>query len=817
MNLSTERLIVIKGPVQGIGTRPFCKVLADRLSLAGHVVNRGDSVELRLAGSADNIETFIQALSAFLPAAARWQGVTTASFNEPALQPFQILHSLHASHASHTQQGDKPCASVSRLHANNLCLMPDRVPCQACLSEFFDPNNRRYAYPFISCTDCGPRFSIMRRPTSNPMNSQINNHKNQDMSWNRTNTHLAEFPLCAACSDEYHSPDNRRFYAQGISCPDCGPTLCIDGKKQRVETQAAVDDVLAVLDAGGIVAVKSLSGFHLLVDPQNASAIARLRQIKQRPAKPFAVMMPTLDMVSRFCEVSDEQAQLLKSPAGPLVLLASLPAVQRPAWMAHIAPGLSQAAVMLPTTGFYHALARRRQQPWVVTSANRKGSALITCIEDLTAQFESAIDLVLDHTLTLEEGLDDSIVQWVEGAPMVLRSSRGYAPQVMAAPALISAPGSICGLGAWHKNSVAAWDGEQLYLSRYLGDLDTQTIWQQHVHYVNTMASAADQVITDTHPDMRDECPKHDGPKHGDGKQNTPSFALAHHVAHALSVRWEHPPEPRQLSIVWDGLGYPAGERSDPSEGSMPSLFGGEGYFCDAVTDWPSHVATLHPMALPGGDLAMRTPALVALSLLHAIGEHDAFEQKLVSMPDSLQAQQVQWIGTLFSQQPLPFTMSSSVGRLFDGVASLLGVCDVNSYEAEAAMRLQALCGSTAPNISLPVVIDSAAGQWIVDWRPAIKALWQAREEGISAPMLATAFLQYLAACIAALVEKTQANQLVLAGGCFQNARLLEAVCERVRAMGVSVCWPQHIPINDSGIAAGQVMAGLLKQHDNPQ
>lgn len=700
--------IVVKGAVQGVGFRPFVWRLAQELDLGGHVRNEGGAVIIEVEGL--RTAEFLTRLGQEHPRAAR--------VDQVAFEPCEPLGES-AFNIRESRQGSRPD------------VIPDLATCPDCLRELFDPASRFFGYPFVNCTRCGPRYSILER-----------------VPYDRAHTTLAAFAMCAACRAEYDNPGDRRFHAQPTACPACGPALSFSDASGAILDASPLKLAAAALREGLILAVKGLGGFQLLVDATRADVVARLRQRKHRPDKPLAVMTRDLAAAQRCAHVSPQEAELLQSPAAPIVLVAS----KAGALAANVAPGLLEVGLMLPTTPLHHLLLRAVEFPVVCTSGNLSEEPL--CIDNAEALQRLGVvaDRFLLHNRPIRRALDDSVARVIDGAPQVLRLARGYAPLLlpMAGPPAMA-------VGAHMKNAPAIRVEDRAILGQHVGDLEntlaldalrqTAADLRQFFHAVPEAAAC------DLHPDY--------GSTRFAAELGLPVLPVQHHAAHALACLAEHGLD-SALAVVWDGTGL----------GPDGSVWGGE--FLQIRGTRFSRVAHLLPFRLPGGDAAARDARRALAGLEGAQGP---------SAP-----------------------LCSSVGRLFDGFAALLGLCGPQSYEGQAAMLLEA---AVAPQRADAYALPLADGQ--LDWRPMLAAARKERETGVAAAKFHNALVE----AILAVARTVGEQRVALCGGCFQNRYLTERALRRLREAGFAPVIPRRVPPNDGAIALGQ-LAALTGDADVP-
>jgi hydrogenase maturation protein HypF len=646
-------------------------------------------------------------------------------------------------------------------------ILPDLATCPACLAEIFDPQNRRYRYPFTNCTHCGPRYSII-----------------EGLPYDRGATSMRAFSLCAGCEQEYRDPGNRRFHAQPNACPACGPQIELWDATGQILAQGegVLTKTLVALQQGKIVAIKGLGGLQLWVDARQERAVQRLRQRKYRPVKPLAVMYPQLDQVSQDCDVGPAEADLLTSPAAPIVLLRKR---SRFSLAPSLAPNNPELGAMLPSTPLHHLLLRDYVGPVVATSGNLAGEPI--CIDNAEAlQRLSAIaDLFLVHNRPIVRSVDDSVVRVIQGQPYLIRRSRGYVPLPLTLPQALPIP--ALAVGGQLKNTLALALGNQAYLSQHIGDLDTPASYQAFENTLTSLAELYDfhpQVIVhDSHPDYlstqyAEHCPQ-------------PKLAVQHHYAHALAVMAEHHLAPPVLAVTWDGTGY----------GLDGTIWGGEFLRIEATTG--QRVAHLAPFPLLGGEQAIKDPRRIALALCSG-------QDLPVSLVQTFSAQELKNLDYLRTQPHL-CPLTSSVGRLFDGVSALLGLCETVTFEGQAAMALAAQVDETLPSAPYPFKLEGTDPQ-LIQWRPLLQAIRQDLQDSVPVAKIATRFHHTLVAIIVTVAQGQGISRVVLGGGCFQNRFLLEQSIIGLRQAGFEVYWPRLVPPNDGGLALGQLWALHYRQ-----
>ena len=689
--------------MQGVGFRPFVFRLATRHRLGGFVLNDGEGVVIEAEGGAESLGAFATALREDAPALADVRAVTVEPLSPHGDKGFEIVASQGAGTTS--------------------VVPPDVATCDDCLHELFDPSDRRYRYPFVNCTQCGPRFTIVR-----------------SIPYDRPNTTMAGFPLCPDCRREYENPLDRRFHAEPIACLVCGPRLSMP-----------LEEVVALLRSGGIVAVKGIGGYHLACDACDERAVSTLRQRKHRDEKPFALMVPAPE---ELCEVDDDEWALLRSPARPIVLLTRRPDAHV---AASVAPGSRWLGVMLPYSPLHHLLAADFGGPLVLTSGNVSDEPIAVEDGDALRRLGPIADAILSHDRPIHRRCEDSVVR----RTFPIRRSRGYAPTSLPLPA---APGTILAVGAELKSTFCiARDGEA-FLSPHLGDLDTDAA-NRAFHsdlelYLQMLGVQPDVVAHDLHPEYLStkwvlglDCEL---------------VGVQHHHAHAAACLAEHGEDGPALALVFDGTGY----------GTDGTLWGGELLRCDLGGF--ERLAHLEPVPLPGGAAAIAEPWRVAAVHLERAG---------LDVP---------WPGWSQVRESLKLSppLATGMGRLFDAVAAVLGVGERSTYEGQAAVRLEQLAGF-APAEPYP---------WRFGAATELVALC-AIELGAGRPPaeIAARFHETIAAAAAAACAEAGGPGLaVLSGGTFQNVRLLESTRRRLERLGFRVLSHRAVPPNDGGISYGQ-------------
>lgn len=738
------RRLTLAGRVQGVGFRPFVYRLARRLGLTGWVRNRMGQVEILAQGDPLALEAFVRALTTEAPPLARPQIVANAAAAPQALEAFAI----------HASEHDE----AARIH-----VPPDYFACDDCLRELDDPRDRRHRYPFINCTQCGPRYTLVTR-----------------LPYDRPNTTMAAFPLCADCQREYEDPLDRRFHAEPIACPACGPHLQFRAAQAGSvhDTEAALASCLAALRTGRIVAVKGIGGYHLMCDARDETVIARLRAAKPRPHKPLAVMFPWagpdgLEAVRRYAQLEPESARLLVDPMRPIVLVkkrAEAPLA------AAIAPGLREIGALLPYSPLHYLLTKAFGAPLVATSANGSGEPVLTDCRDVEARLGHVADAFLHHNRPIARPADDPVYRVIAGGARPLRLGRGVAPLECALPWRLTEP--LLAVGGHMKNTVAlAWD-DRVVVSPHIADLGTPrslAVFEQVIADLQALYGVrAARVVCDAHPGYAST--------RWARRSGLPITPVLHHHAHAAALAGEYPQVERWLVFTWDGVGY----------GADGTLWGGEALL-GKPGEW-IRVASFRPFRLPGGERAAREPWRSAAALLWETG----LEWK--ACPQEASLLRAAW------ERGVNAPSTSAVGRLFDAAAALTGLIHISSFEGQGPMYLEAVCDGEAAAVALPLARD-AGGVWRSDWAGLLPVLM---DEARPVAERAAVFHASLAATIVEQARGARREHgrfaVGLAGGVFQNRLLVEQALTGLKENGFEVYLNNRIPVNDAGLSYGQVI-----------
>jgi hydrogenase maturation protein HypF len=731
----------VRGTVQGVGFRPTVYRLATARALGGFVRNDGEGVWIEIEGPENEVRDFPTLLRSERPPLSRIDTIETEPLPPRDQRLFEVVPS-----------GD-PADVRAEIPA-------DAATCDACLAELRDPKDRRFRYPFINCTDCGPRYTIV-----------------QSVPYDRERTTMRAFPLCEECAREYADPSSRRFHAEPNACPVCGPSLELRVPGQlTLRKDEALTTALSLLAQGRIVAVKGLGGFLLAADARNDATVRLLRERKHRPHKPFALMARNLFEVQRIAQLDAPARTLLASPASPIVLVpAKAPGTLAPS----IAPGLTELGVMLPYTPLHHWLLTGPVPLLVMTSGNVSEEPIARANEEALARLAGIADAFLLHDREVHTRADDSVVRVTAGVARVLRRARGFVPRSI--PLGFEAP-PVLAVGPELKNTVCLTRGSEAVLSPHVGDLQNPLAHGFFLEVIEKLRGLLGvtpfAVGHDLHPDFHAtrwarQC-------------GLPCIGVQHHHAHIASCLAEHGRHDRVIGVAFDGTGCgPKGE-----------LWGGE--FLLADLDGFARLGHLRPLALPGGEAAIHQPWRLAVSALLDAGASTGCVARLG-------AQRLERMRELFARPSLS-PRATGAGRWFDAVAALCGVRDEVSYEAQAAIELEALAGGEAAD-PLPFGLETGE-PWSIDLRPTVRALAAELKAGTSTAVLAARFHETFAqllvlGCVQAR-DAHGVNTAALSGGCFQNRRLTERAQSLLTRHGFEVLLHREVPPNDGGVALGQ-------------
>ena len=745
------RDIFVEGIVQGVGFRPFVFQAASRLGLCGDVANTGAGVAIHVEGSASALKAFLKELSEKAPPLSQITGISISEGTLNGYTTFTI--------------------ALSRADVNKSTLIsPDVALCDACLEELFSPHDRRFRYPFINCTNCGPRYTII-----------------DDIPYDRANTSMRHFTMCPKCQAEYDDPSDRRFHAQPNACPSCGPHVFLhDATGLRIKTADPIREAATLLKQGHIVAVKGLGGFHLAVDAALEEAVVRLRRRKHREEKPLAVMAKDLERVALFAEVSPEERTLLTSPRRPIVLLQK----RRPHPLAEsVSPENRFFGVMLPYTPLHYLLLDSDAAALVMTSGNLSEEPIAIDNEEAFERLGRIADFFLIHNRDILLRSDDSIVRYAAGAPRVLRRSRGFVPRPLFLRADMP---QVLACGGELKVTLCLTKGNQAFLSQHIGDLENPAAY---AFFKDTVAHL--ERILDIHPEIiaHDMHPDYLSTRYAlEERKGQRPTAVQHHHAHVVSCMAENRLAGPVMGLAFDGTGY----------GPDGTVWGGEVLVADEKGF--QRMAHLDPVPMPGGEAAIREPWRMAVSYLRAAFGPDYPVQE-VSGLRSLNAGAIRTVDRML-QRRINCPLTSSLGRLFDGVACLVGLKTDVRFEGQAAMALETAAEKgTKETYACDLSFENPIR---VSPVPLIRGIVRDLEGGVSPGLIsgkfhATIIDLFLRVC-EAVARQTRVRRVVLTGGVFQNIILLEGFIKALTRRGFKVYTHSRVPTNDGGIALGQAV-----------
>lgn len=720
----TQRLrVALYGAVQGVGFRPFVYRLAMEMGLGGWVLNSSAGLVVEVDGAPEELQRFLCRLEAEQPAAAVVLA-REASFLAPAgFTRFEIVASDQASERS-------------------AAVLPDLATCPQCLAELSDPANRRYRYPFTNCTQCGPRYSIVL-----------------DIPYDRPNTTMRGFTLCPDCLREYTDPADRRFHAQPNACPACGPRLTME-----------IGEAAREVAAGHILALKGIGGFQLLADARNQEAVARLRRLKHREEKPFALMMPSVEMVREHCLVSAQEERVLASAAAPIVLLR--PVAHASGLAPNVAHNSPYLGAMLPYSPLHHLLMRACPFPLVATSGNLSDEPIAIENDAARLRLGGIADAFLMHDRPVARPCDDSVVRVTRGRENVMRRARGYAPLPVRVDRELP---PVLAVGGHLKNTVAIAVGRQVFLSQHVGDLDTPEARRAFENAIDDLCRLyrfkPELVACDLHPDYAST-------RWALGS-GLPVVRVQHHHAHAAACAAENAIRGPYLAVSWDGTGY----------GLDGAVWGGEIFLAEDGRF--ERVGHLRQFRLPGGEAAIKEGWRSEASLLYETLGPQAVEDPVLRK---------------MIERGVNAPLTSSVGRLFDAVASMSGVARESRFEGQAAMLLERAIDGAIIEEAYPLPVRDG----VADWAPLVEAVRRDVKRGEVQGAIAARFHNALAEWIAAAAAHSGVRQVALSGGVFQNGYLVERAVALLEDRGFAVYTHQRVPANDGGIALGQ--AALSRQ-----
>jgi hydrogenase maturation protein HypF len=744
----TRARVRVEGIVQGVGFRPFVHALAGRLGLAGLVGNDAGGVFVEVEGAAETVERFLEALSAEAPPLAVIERVTATRLTPTGTRGFAITPS---------QAGGRRQTLIS----------PDTATCADCLAELADPADRRHRYPFINCTNCGPRFTIVR-----------------DVPYDRPATTMASFAMCQSCAREYADPADRRFHAQPVCCPACGPTLRLLDREGRAADGDPLAGAAARLLEGAVVAVKGLGGYHLAASAASEPAVAALRSRKHREDKPFAVMVADLEGAQSLCLIDPAEEAMLAGPRRPIVLLRRR---AEAAVAASVAPGNRSLGVMLPYTPLHHLLLAAVGRPIVLTSGNVSDEPIAYRDADALERLGGIADWFLVHDRPIHVRADDSVVRGFRARELPLRRSRGFAPQPLGLPWPFPRHVLACGAELKHTFCVAK-DGHA-FVSHHIGDLENYETFRSFTegvgHFRRLFAVDPEVVAHDLHPEYLST-------KYALELDGVELEGVQHHHAHVAACLADNGEPGPVIGVAFDGLGF----------GPDGTIWGGELLVADL--EGFRRAGHLEPVPMPGGAAAIREPWRMAAAWLDAALGGEVPERLAVVGRNRDRWERVLSLARSGTASPV----TSSAGRLFDAVAAVLGVRDAVNYEGQAAVELEQLADPGEPAAYPARVTGTGGGPLRLDGGDLVRAVVEDLEAGVAAPLIAARFHNGLAAATVAacqaLRETNGLGTVALSGGVFQNLLLLERTVAGLEGTGFRALVHSRVPPNDGGISLGQ-------------
>ena len=745
--------IHVTGIVQGIGFRPFVSKLAHELRLVGTVRNDTSGVEIHIQGVDADCQLFVERLQSELPMHGRIDTLRVEPSTVQSLHSFTIILS----------QGAK----------GNAFIGADMAPCEACLQDIQDPENRRFHYGFTNCTNCGPRYTII-----------------ESTPYDRHKTSMKAFPMCEECQGEYEDLEGRRYHAEPNACEQCGPMFTLQGTDGMVLAtgQDAIEQAKEYIQQGAIVALKGVGGYHLVCDALQENAVQTLRQRKGRPRKPLAVMAGSLETAKQYVYISEKEEELLLSPARPIVLLRKV--TEHNTVAPSVAPGMETLGILLPYAPYHYSLVPFNAL-WVMTSANRSGDPVLYNDAQALEELQGIADYILTHNREIISPVDDSVVQVVHDTSIMIRRSRGYVPVSIPVVAL-EKRSTMLAMGADMKAAFAMNRGSHAILSPYMGDMEHQRVqdllWSTTKRYEDLFQLQPTEVIVDAHPNYyTSQCGRIYAEKY-----QLPVIEVQHHHAHVASVLAEYNIQEPVLGICFDGTGY----------GTDGTLWGGEFLYCHQ--EHMERMAHLSYAPLPGGEVAVREPwrqALWYVNQIYPSGGPTVIEEWKKTLPKGWEL--------LEKMMPhMQMIRSSSGGRLFDTVASLLGVGHEHLYDAQLAIELEQLALSERGTI-----LDMKLDGTVLDTMSLVRSVIEQLECGESVAKISANFhrtlIYYIGQMAKQCCKERQISHIVLCGGVFQNRILLEGVIRELEEYHIHI--PNQSPLNDGGIALGQLWLGSHK------
>jgi hydrogenase maturation protein HypF len=747
--------ISVKGVVQGVGFRPFIYQLATGHNLRGWVCNTSGDVKIEVEGSATDIDLFLSKLKEQAPPVAHIEEISVTRGSPTGYDKFEIHHSV-------AEAGKYQLVS------------PDIATCPDCLREIFDPADRRYLYPFTNCTNCGPRFTIIT-----------------DIPYDRPNTTMTAFRMCPECRREYEDPLNRRFHAQPNACPVCGPQLQLtDAGGNPVPGDDIINTASQLLKNGKIIAVKGLGGFLLACDATSREAVSRLRKRKNRPSKPLAIMVVSLDEARRYCHINDKEAELLTSAGSPIVLMKW---IENTPIVSEVAPGLRYLGLMLPYTPLHHILLRSAGLPLVMTSGNISEEPIAKDNDEAIRRLGNIADYFLVHNRDIFARYDDSVMLVENDRPQFARRARGFAPYPVHLPRQSR---QILGCGAEEKNTFCLTRDKFAFVSQHIGDMENMETLE---HFINTIdlykklfRIEPEIIAHDLHPEY---LPTKFAKEQASQNANIKLVGVQHHHAHVASCMADNGLEGPVIGVSCDGTGY----------GTDGYIWGGE----FMVADYRQFTRTAHLeyLPLPGGALAIKKPYRIAIGYLCALGID--IDEKLPFL-ENIDPAEIDIIKNQI-EKSINTPLTSSLGRLFDAVAALIGLRGIIDYEAQAAIDLEMLAMTAGDEVGFyPFATVEQGDLTIIKLHDLLAAIIKDISGAVPGPVIAARFHNTIAKIILDLCQpiskQTGIEKVALSGGVFQNRLLLRKAAVLLKSADLKVYTHRQVPCNDGGISLGQVV-----------
>ncbi len=747
--------IIIQGAVQGVGFRPFVYRLAKDLGLNGWVINSSRGVFIEAEAEKYRLDEFVLRIQNDKPPRSFIQSFEFSYLDPVGFDKFEIRKS--------DDEGSK-----------TVLILPDIATCDECKTDIFDPNNRRYLYPFTNCTNCGPRYTII-----------------ENLPYDRINTSMKNFEMCDDCKKEYKDPMNRRFHAQPNACPVCGPQMALWDKKGNVLSvkHDAILETIQAVKHGKIIAVKGIGGFHLIANARDEKAVRDLRKRKHREEKPLALMYPNIDSVYCDCEVSDFEKRLLLSPESPIVLLKRKNNINL---AESVSPGNPYIGVMLPYSPLHHILMNELSFPIVATSGNLSDEPICTDENEALIRLKDIANLFLVHNRPIVRHVDDSIARIISDREMVTRRARGYAPLPVHLNKNLP---KLLAVGAHLKNNISVSVDNNVFISQHIGDLETAEAYNAFEHVINDLTNIyeikPDAVVCDKHPNyLSTNYANHSGLR---------VESIQHHYAHINSCMAENELAGNVLGVSWDGTGY----------GDDGTIWGGEFFLADEKLY--KRIAHLRTFRLPGGEKAIKEIQRTAIGLLYEIFGEDIFKQKDLIPVRSMPEKELKILDKMLKGN-LNSPVTSSAGRLFDAVSAIIGISSYAHYEGQAAMQLEFAAESARTDEKYLFNIkdikpNNSDVKFIIDWKLIVLNIIDDLKNQISKNIISAKFHNTLANVILEIAKRTGEKRIVLSGGCFQNKYLIEKTIKWLQKEGFKPYWHQRVPTNDGGISLGQIAA----------